>query len=173
MVGEPVLRATLAAELATPCRREGSCSGAYASAPYCGCPRVLRRQRVRGPRDAVWTRRDHALFVAFAPHDAPRYAIALIIQHAPSGGAADAAPKAREIMKTVLLKDPDMRARIERPLPPEAVAPAGADEGELGAGPGGEVTGAAPSDVAPAAPAPRRAPTATSGPRPYLAEPPQ
>ena len=26
----------------------------------------------RGPRDAVWTRRDHALFVAFAPHDAHR-----------------------------------------------------------------------------------------------------
>jgi penicillin-binding protein 2 len=55
----------------------------------------------RGPRDAVWTRRDHALFVAFAPHDAPRYAIALIIQHAPTGGSADAAPRAREIMKTV------------------------------------------------------------------------
>ena len=127
----------------------------------------------RGPRDAVWTRRDHALFVAFAPHDAPRYAIALIIQHAPSGGAADAAPKAREIMKTVLLKDPDMRARIERPLPPEAVAPAGADEGELGAGPGGEVPGAAAADAAPAAPARPRAPTATSGPRPYLADPAQ
>lgn len=127
----------------------------------------------RGPRDAVWSRRDHALFVAFAPHDAPRYAIALIIQHAPSGGAADAAPKAREIMKTVLLKDPDMRARIERPLPPEAVAPAGADEGELGAGPGGEVTGAAAAEVAPAAPAPRPAPSATTGPRPYLSEPPQ
>ena len=127
----------------------------------------------RGPRDAVWTRRDHALFVAFAPHDAPRYAIALIIQHAPTGGSADAAPRAREIMKTVLLKDPDMRARIERPLPPEALAPAGADEGELGAGPGGEVTGSAAAEVAAPAPAPRRAPSATSGPRPYLSEPPQ
>jgi penicillin-binding protein 2 len=125
----------------------------------------------RGPRDAVWSRRDHALFVAFAPHDAPRYAIALIIQHAPSGGSADAAPRAREIMKTVLLKDPDMRARIERPLPPEAVAPTGADEGELGAAPGGEVTGAAAAEAAP--PVPRPAPSATSGPRPYLSEPPQ
>jgi len=124
----------------------------------------------RGPRDAVWTRRDHALFVAFAPHDAPRYAIALIIQHAPSGGAADAAPKAREIMKTVLLKDPDMRARIERPLPPEAEAPVGADEGEAGAAPGGEVTGAEAAEIAPP-PAARPARTATSGPRPYLSEP--
>lgn len=129
----------------------------------------------RGPRDAVWKRRDHALFVAFAPHDAPRYAIALIIQHAPAGGAADAAPKAREIMKTVLLKDPDMRARIERPLPPEATV-AGPDEGEAGAAPGGEVTGQAAVDaLQPAAPAPARpaAPSATTGPRPYLQEPPQ
>ena len=52
--------------------------------------------------------------VAFAPHDAPRYAIALIIQHAPAGGSADAAPRAREVMKVALLKDPDMRARIEQ-----------------------------------------------------------
>ena len=125
----------------------------------------------RGPRDAVWTRRDHALFVAFAPHDAPRYAIALIIQHAPTGGSADAAPRAREIMKTVLLKDPDMRTRIERPLPPEALAPAGVDEGELGTGPGGEVTGAAADAAAP--PSPRVAPAASAGPRPYLPEPPQ
>ena len=125
----------------------------------------------RGPRDAVWSRRDHALFVAFAPHDAPRYAIALIIQHAPSGGAADAAPKAREIMKTVLLKDPDMRARIERPLPPEAEAPVGVDEGEAGAAPGGEVTGTPAAAEVASPPAARPAPTATSGPRPYLSEP--
>jgi penicillin-binding protein 2 len=125
----------------------------------------------RGPRDAVWTRRDHALFVAFAPHDAPRYAIALIIQHAPVGGSADAAPRAREIMKTVLLKDPDMRARIERPLPPEALSPAGADEGELGAGPGGEVTGGAADPVDPTPPP--VAPAASAGPRPYVPEPPQ
>ena len=111
--------------------------------------------------------------MAFAPHDAPRYAIALIIQHAPSGGSADAAPKAREIMKTVLLKDPDMRARIERPLPPEAEAPVGADEGEAGAAPGGEVIGPEAAQVAPPTPASRPAPTATSGPRPYLSEPPR
>jgi penicillin-binding protein 2 len=132
----------------------------------------------RGPRNADWSRRDHALFVAFAPHDAPRYAIALIIQHAPAGGAADAAPKAREIMRTVLLKDPDMRARIERPLPPEAMAPVGAGEGEGEDAVGGEVTGQAAAEVlqpqAPAAPAPTPAsPTATTGPRPYTAEPPQ
>lgn len=89
----------------------------------------------RGPRNAVWSRRDHALFVAFAPHDAPRYAIALIIQHAPSGGSADAAPRAREVMKVALLKDPEMRARIERPLPPEPTGPLTEDELNYGAAP--------------------------------------
>ncbi|MBA4805848.1 MAG: penicillin-binding protein 2 [Brevundimonas sp.] len=126
----------------------------------------------RGPRNAQWSRRDHALFVAFAPHDAPRYAIALIIQHAPAGGSADAAPRAREIMKTVLLKDPDMRARIERPLPPEPQAPAGVDEGEGGTGPGGEVTAVEAAASPPPAPAPSP-PAAPAGPRPYLAEPPR
>lgn len=118
----------------------------------------------RGPRDAVWTRRDHALFVAFAPHDAPRYAIALIIQHAPAGGAADAAPRAREIMRTVLLKDPDMRARIERPPPPEPTGPLTPDEADNGAAP------PAPEILSPAQAA--RAP-AEQGPRPYVSEPPQ
>lgn len=89
----------------------------------------------RGPRNAVWSRRDHALFVAFAPHDAPRYAIGLIIQHAPSGGSADAAPRAREVMKVALLKDPEMRARIERPLPPEPTGPMTEDELNIGSAP--------------------------------------
>ncbi len=127
----------------------------------------------RGPRDAVWSRRDHALFVAFAPHDAPRYAIALIIQHAPAGGAAAAAPRAREIMKVALLKDPDMRARIERPLPPEAQGPVEAGEGEAGNIGGLVETAPAPAPQAPAPQPAARPRTATSGPRPYLAEPPQ
>jgi len=137
--------------------------------------RDYRPGESRGPRNAVWSRRDHALFVAFAPHDAPRYAIALIIQHAPAGGAADAAPRAREVMKTVLLKDPDMRARIERPLPPEAQAPVGSDEGEFGSGPGGLVVEvpAAPAQTAPAQAAPASAPPPSPGPQPYLPGPPQ
>ena len=125
----------------------------------------------RGPRDAVWSRRDHALFVAFAPHDAPRYAIALIIQHAPSGGSVDAAPRAREVMKTVLLKDPDMRARIERPLPPEPEGPPTEDELRIGAAPA-EPEGVVEPAPRPA-PAPARDPSLPTGPRPYLSEPPR
>ncbi|MDH5435949.1 MAG: penicillin-binding protein 2, partial [Gammaproteobacteria bacterium] len=41
--------------------------------------------------------RDHALFIAFAPADKPRIAIALIVENA-GGGGANAAPIARKVM---------------------------------------------------------------------------
>jgi len=44
-----------------------------------------------------WNRRDHALFVCYAPYDNPRYACALIIEHG-GGGSAAAAPVARDIL---------------------------------------------------------------------------
>jgi penicillin-binding protein 2 len=48
-----------------------------------------------------WNRRDHALFVCYAPYDAPRYATALIVEHG-GGGSADAAPVARDILMYAL-----------------------------------------------------------------------
>lgn len=44
-----------------------------------------------------WGRRDHALFIAYAPFDKPRYAIAQIVEHG-GGGSAVAAPIARDIL---------------------------------------------------------------------------
>ncbi|MBC7431434.1 MAG: penicillin-binding protein 2, partial [Rubritepida sp.] len=61
--------------------------------------RVTREQRERGfnvsqvPRE--W--RPHALFVAYAPHDNPQYAVSVIMEHGTSGSGA-AAPLAKEIM---------------------------------------------------------------------------
>ena len=111
----------------------------------------------------IWALKDHNLFVAFAPVDAPRYAVAVIVEHGGKGGATAGAPRAREVMRTVLLKDPDMRARIERPLPPEPTGDAIVEDGVVGAAPGPDVV---------AAPQPARtAPTTASGPRPYLSEP--
>jgi penicillin-binding protein 2 len=49
--------------------------------------------------------RDHALFVAFAPVAAPRYAISVIVEHG-GGGSKAAAPVARDIMMKVLERDP-------------------------------------------------------------------
>ncbi len=51
--------------------------------------------------DLPWERRDHALFVAFAPHDNPKYAISVIVEHG-GGGSVAAAPIARDIMLQAL-----------------------------------------------------------------------
>ena len=47
--------------------------------------------------DLPWNRRDHALFVGYAPADAPRYAIAVVVEHG-GGGSTAAAPIARDII---------------------------------------------------------------------------
>jgi penicillin-binding protein 2 len=47
--------------------------------------------------DLPWERRDHALFVGFAPVDAPRYAVAVVVEHG-GGGSVAAAPIARDVI---------------------------------------------------------------------------
>lgn len=79
-----------------------------------------------------WNRRDHALFVAYAPVAAPRHAIAVIVEHG-GGGSTAAAPIARDILLEALHGGPppltaypaDQRDEIERrraaePSPPPA-----------------------------------------------------
>lgn len=66
--------------------------------------RITAAERARGiisNDDLPWERRDHALFVAFAPFDAPRYAVSVIVEHG-GGGSAFAAPIARDIMLEAL-----------------------------------------------------------------------
>jgi penicillin-binding protein 2 len=47
--------------------------------------------------------RDHALFVAFAPFDAPKIAVAIVVENAPGGGSAYSSPIARRILDRYLL----------------------------------------------------------------------
>jgi len=47
--------------------------------------------------DLPWERRDHALFVAYAPSDNPKYAVSVVVEHG-GGGSRAAAPVARDIM---------------------------------------------------------------------------
>jgi len=47
-----------------------------------------------------WEFRHHALFVGFAPADAPKYACAVIVEHG-GGGASAAAPVAKEVLLKV------------------------------------------------------------------------
>jgi len=55
-----------------------------------------------------WHLRNHALFVAFAPVEAPRYGIAVVVEHG-QGGSKAAAPVAKDIMERVLERDPVSR----------------------------------------------------------------
>jgi penicillin-binding protein 2 len=52
-----------------------------------------------------WHLRDHALFVAYAPHDDPRYAISIVVEHGGSGSGV-AAPFAKDILAHCLKFDP-------------------------------------------------------------------
>ena len=73
--------------------------------------------------DRPWKERDHALFVAYAPADAPRYAVAVVVEHG-GGGSLAAAPIARDALLRVMtgaLPDPmdypeSQRARIDAML---------------------------------------------------------
>jgi penicillin-binding protein 2 len=48
-----------------------------------------------------WEQRDHALFVGFATAEAPRYAVAVVVEHG-GGGSAVAAPVARDALLAAL-----------------------------------------------------------------------
>jgi penicillin-binding protein 2 len=50
------------------------------------------------------TQRDHAVFVAYAPAEAPRYAIATVLEHAGSGGS-EAGPLVRDVVKALIDHD--------------------------------------------------------------------
>ena len=56
-----------------------------------------RRRGVIKQERLPWEYRDHALFVAFAPADAPKYAVSVIVEHGAHGGTA-AAPVARDVL---------------------------------------------------------------------------
>lgn len=65
---------------------------------------ITKEERARGVirnEDLPWERRDHALFVAYAPADNPRFAISVVVEHG-GGGSKAAAPIAGDIMRKAL-----------------------------------------------------------------------
>ena len=52
-------------------------------------------------KDLPYKKRDHALFIAFAPYKKPRYAISVVMEHG-GAGSSGAAPIAQKVIKKIL-----------------------------------------------------------------------
>lgn len=100
--------------------------------------RITPAERAAGVirnEDLPWERRDHALYVGYAPYDAPRYAVSVVVEHG-GGGSSAAAPIARDVMMRAIWGTeppplaawpPDQRRRIEEErMRPPAARPEGA-----------------------------------------------
>lgn len=91
----------------------GTAAAAFANTPYkvagkSGTAQVYSvgiNQKVLKANQLVEKLRDHALFIAFAPADAPvpKIAVAVVVENAPAGGSKFAAPLARRILDGYLL----------------------------------------------------------------------
>lgn len=77
--------------------REIEMSGKTGTAQVRTISAAERRRGVRSDASLPWHLRNHGLFVAFAPSDRPRYAVAVVVEHGGSGGRA-AAPIARDVL---------------------------------------------------------------------------
>jgi len=75
-----------------------------------------RDDRVIENHELPWKLRDHALFVGYAPLEAPKFAIAVVVEHG-GGGSTVAAPIARTILNAALAEEPLQSARsvVEQP----------------------------------------------------------
>lgn len=74
---------------------------------------ITAAERARGVfrnEDLPWERRDHALYVNFAPYENPQIAVAVIVEHG-GGGSKAAAPIARDVTLQALYDgDPPLEA---------------------------------------------------------------
>jgi penicillin-binding protein 2 len=73
-----------------------------------------RATGVRKNEDLPWHRRDHALFVGYAPVQAPRYAIAVVVEHG-MAGSKYAGPIARDILLEAQRRNPSRVALLDPP----------------------------------------------------------
>jgi penicillin-binding protein 2 len=75
--------------------------------------RITLSERLTGVKkneDLPWEKRDHALFVCFAPVGAPQYALSVVVEHG-GGGSKVAGPIAHDIMLETQRRNPS-RANI-------------------------------------------------------------
>ena len=63
-----------------------------------------RREGIKKERELPWRLRNHALFVGYAPHDNPKYAVAVLVEHG-GGGSSVAAPIGAKLLRVALKLD--------------------------------------------------------------------
>jgi len=113
---------------------EGKLPAPYTNARMAGksgTAQVISLDKLRDSRGKAisndklpWRLRDHALFVAYAPTDKPRYAVAVVVEHGVSGSSTGA-PIARDLLAHALRTDPGAK----KPFVPRARDVAAAETG--------------------------------------------
>ena len=98
---------------------EGTGRKAFANTPYKAAGKSGTAQVVGMKQDQKYDakrlkeeHRDNALFVAFAPYEAPKAVVSLILENA-GGGSANAAPVVRAMLDAYLLPDSAASASVE------------------------------------------------------------
>ncbi len=90
-------------------------AGKTGSAQVRDVSRALREGGHFDSSKLPWRERPHALFVCYAPFDAPRYAVSVVVEHG-NAGADTAGPIARDIMTDTLRRDPAGRMTAPGPV---------------------------------------------------------
>ncbi len=111
--------------------QEGTSRLSFANAPYLSAGKTGTAQAVTIGQNEKYDakklaeyERDHALYIAFAPADAPEIALAIVIENA-GFGSAHAAPIARRVFDYVLLGQYPSEADIAAVRQGQATAPIG------------------------------------------------
>ena len=106
--------------------KEGTGARAFAGAGYTSAGKTgtaqvvaLKQNEKYSEKNVTERHRDHALFIAFAPLESPKIALAVVVENAGFGARA-AAPVARQVLDYYLLGK-----RVEKPAPE---APADEDD---------------------------------------------
>jgi penicillin-binding protein 2 len=112
--------------------QEGTSRLSFANAPYLSAGKTGTAQAVTIGQNEKYDakklaeyERDHSLYIAFAPADAPEIALAIVVENA-GFGSAHAAPIARRVFDYVLLGQYPSEADIAAVRQGQATAPIGA-----------------------------------------------